>query len=165
MSDLLRQTQPLAGRHVGVVGAGLAGLRAASRLSSAGAQVFVVEERAEVGGKAALVVQDGLAVDRSLQAILFEDWRLLSWMRELDLGDSLLPLRPVHTAQLHAGKIVATGARGLSEIGRTPGVTWRDRARLLRLPRLMRRYAALLDLERPELAADLDYRSVAEFRI
>jgi protoporphyrinogen oxidase len=145
------------------VGAGLAGLRAASRLCAAGAEVFVVEERAEVGGKAALVLRDGLEVDRSLQAFLFDDRRLLSWMQELAVGESLLPLRPVHTAQLHSGRIVATRARSLVEIGRTPGVTWRDRARLLRLPRLMRRYAAQLDPERPELAADLDYRSVADF--
>ncbi len=145
------------------MGAGLAGLRAASQLSAAGARVFVVEEAKEIGGKAALVSRDGLAVDRSLQVLLFEDRRLLSWIQELEVGDSLLPLRSVHTAQLHAGRIVATGARGLAEIGRTAGVRWRDRARLLRLPRLMRRYSALLDPERPEMAADLDYRSVADF--
>ena len=99
------------------MGAGLAGLRAASQLSAAGARVFVVEEAKEIGGKAALASRDGFAVDRSLQVLLFEDRRLLSWMQELEVGDSLLPLRSVHTAQLHAGRIVATGARGLAEIG------------------------------------------------
>jgi len=158
-----RKTRLLAGRQVGVVGAGLAGLRAASCLSEAGARVFVVEQSQAIGGKAALVSREGPAADRSLQVLLFEDRRLLSWMQELGLRDSLLPLRPVHTSQLFAGRIVATGARGLAEIGRTPGVRWRDRPRLLRLPRLMQRYAALLDPERPEKAAALDYRSIADF--
>ena len=157
------QTQSLAGRKIGVLGAGLAGLRAASLLHAAGAEVVVVEERTQVGGKLALELREGLAGDRCLQLLLFEDQHLLAWLRELDVAASLLPLRSVHSAQLHAGRIVSTDARGLAEIGRSPGVRWRDRARLLRFPRLMQRYAGLLDPERPEMAADLDYRSVADF--
>lgn len=153
----------LADRRVGVVGAGLSGLRAASVLRAAGAQVVVFEEGSVVGGKSRLESRDGLAVDRCLQVLLFEDQHLLSWLGELEVGRDLLPLRPVHAAQLHAGRIVATRAGNLAEIARTPGVRWRDRARLLRFPRLIQRYAPLLDPERPERAADLDYRSVADF--
>jgi protoporphyrinogen oxidase len=148
---------------VAVVGAGLAGLQAASALQAAGARVVVVEARAEVGGKATLEVRDGFAVDRSLQVVSFEDRALLDLSSELGVAGALLPLRPVHTAQLHAGRVVSTGSRRLREIARTPGVSLRDRARLLRLPRLMRRYMRLLDPARPERAADLDYRSVADF--
>jgi protoporphyrinogen oxidase len=69
----------------------------------------------------------------------------------------------VVSAQLHRGRIVPCDARSLAEISRLPGVTLRDRLRLLRLPRLMQRYAALLDPLRPERAADLDFRSVADW--
>lgn len=158
-----RTGQRLDGRRVAVVGAGLAGMRAASALQEAGARVVVVEAREQVGGKTAPEVRDGFSIDRSLQAVSFEDRQLLDWGSELDVEGSLLPLRPVHTAQLHAGEVVATGARSLREIARTPGVSLRDRARLLRLPRLMRRYGPLLDPARPERSADLDYRSVADF--
>ena len=157
------QNQPLHGRRVAVVGAGLAGLRAATRLQSGGARVVVVEERDRVGGKAVLASEDGFAIDRSVQTLLFRDTGLTGWIRELEIARSLLPLRPVHCGQLQRGRVVASDAASLVAIARTPGVSLRDRARLLRLPRLMTRYAERLDPARPELAADLDYRSVADF--
>jgi oxygen-dependent protoporphyrinogen oxidase len=153
----------LDGRRVAVVGAGLAGLRAAWKLHQAGARVTVIEERQAVGGKAALEIRDGFSIDRSLQAISFSDRGLLSWAADLGLGRKLLPLRPVHSAQLHGAQLLPCPARTLGEIARLPGVRLHDRLRLLRLPRLMRRYAPLLDLARPERAAELDYRSVADF--
>jgi protoporphyrinogen oxidase len=153
----------LQGKTVAVVGAGLAGLRAAWGLQAAGARVVVVEARDQVGGKAALEVVDGFSIDRALQLLSFEDAGVLRWVFELGLGGTLLPLRPAVSAQLDRGGVVASDARNLGEIARTPGVTWRDRARLLRLPRLMRRYAPLLDPARPELAEALDDRSVADF--
>jgi oxygen-dependent protoporphyrinogen oxidase len=50
--------------------------------------------------------------------------------------------------------------KGLAAI---PGVSWWDKKRLLRLPRLMARYRPLLDPTRPELAASLDFRSARDF--
>ncbi len=150
-------------KTVAIVGAGLAGLRAAWALRVAGARVVVVEAGDAVGGKAVLASRDGFSTDRSLQVLGFEDSHLLRWASEVDLESSLLPLRPVATAQLHRGRVVDCDARSLAEIARTPGVRWRDRARLLRLPRLMNRYAPLLDPLRPERAAALDFRSVSDF--
>jgi protoporphyrinogen oxidase len=143
----------LVGRRVAVVGGGLAGLRAARALEADGARVVVVEARDEVGGKAAVENREGFSLDRSLQAISFADESLLSWIAELGISAELLPLRAVHPAQLHRGRILP-GAPGLGLL---------DRLRLLRLPRLMRRYASVLDPARSERAAELDYRSVADF--
>ncbi len=114
---------------------------------------MVIEAREELGGKAVLEVRDGFSIDRSLQTISFADAALLSWISELGISSKLLPLRAIHTAQLHRGRIVAG----------TAGVRLWDQLRLLRLPRLMRRYAPILDPARPERAAELDYRSVADF--
>jgi protoporphyrinogen oxidase len=149
--------------RVAVVGAGLAGLRAANALAARGCRVIVLEERSEAGGKVAGTVVDGFSVDRSLQLLSFEDRNLLGFARELKVGDRLLPLRAITAGQVHAGQVVGTSARTLRGIARTPGVRLRDTARLLRLPRLMARYAPLLDPARPERAADLDYRSLADF--
>jgi len=149
--------------RVAVVGAGLAGLRAATTLAARGCRVIVLEARPEAGGKAAGETFEGFSVDRTIQLLSFDDRRLLGWIGELALGERLLPLRAVTTAQLHGREIVRTSGRSLLDIARTPGVRARDALRLLRLPRLMRRYAPLLDPEHPERAADLDYRSLADF--
>jgi oxygen-dependent protoporphyrinogen oxidase len=141
------------GRRVGVVGAGLAGLRAARALQAGGARVVVVEKLDQPGGKAALEVRDGFSLDRSLQVVSHEDTSLLAWISELGIAGELLPLRAIHQAQLHGGRIVAG----------TPGVRPWHRLHLLRLSRLMRRYASVLDPACPERAAELDYRSVADF--
>jgi protoporphyrinogen oxidase len=149
--------------RIAVVGAGLAGLRAAGGLDAAGCEVVVFEAADFPGGKAAGLDVEGFSVDRSLQVLSFEDRKLLAWLGELDLGSTLLPMRAVATAQLHEGRIVRAGARSLREIARTPGIGLQDWFRLLRLPRLMQRYAPLLDPDFPERAAALDYRSVADF--
>ena len=48
-------------------------------------------------------------------------------------------------------------------MARIPGVRLHQALRLLRLPRLMRRYAARVDPDAPEKSADLDDRSLADF--
>jgi oxygen-dependent protoporphyrinogen oxidase len=164
---------------VAVVGAGLAGLRAASALAERGHEVGVLEARGVVGGKLAAEVREGFELGRCAQLFDFRDRELRAWVAELGIGERMLPLRAVSVAQLHEGRVVASsvralaaaelrtpaasGLRTLAAIARTPGLRPADWLRLPRLPRLMRRYAAQLDPARPERAAALDDRSVADF--
>lgn len=68
--------------HVIVAGAGLAGLVAAARLAEAGAEVTVLEERGEVGGRVRSTHADGFTFDRGYQ-VLFTGYPAVR--RELDL--------------------------------------------------------------------------------
>ncbi|WP_049985800.1 NAD(P)/FAD-dependent oxidoreductase [Halobellus rufus] len=70
------------GDSVVVVGAGLAGLVAARRLATAGADVTVVERRSTVGGRVRTENRDGFTLDRGFQ-VLFTAYPAVR--RELDL--------------------------------------------------------------------------------
>ena len=146
-----------------VVGAGLAGLAAAWRLRSAGCQVTLLERCARPGGRLRGERVEGFDLDGSLQVLRSNDRHLPGWIREVGLADELLPLRPVATAMLHRGSVRTTDSSSALKIARTPGVRFREGIRLMRLPRLMRRYRATLDRDAPERAAPWDFRSVADF--
>ena len=55
----------------------------------------------------------------------------------------------------------ATDASDLAGLRRLPGMPARAGLRLVRLERLLRRFAAILDADHPEHATRLDDRSVA----
>lgn len=147
-----------------VVGAGLAGLGAAWALRRAGCQVAVIEKRSEAGGRRRAERTEGFHLERSLDVLRTHDATLVSWIRDSGAGDDLLPLRPVLPALGAIGSdarsVDMSSMRGLA---RLPGVGIFGARRLLRLPRLMRRYRALLDSDRPEQAARLDFRSAEDF--
>lgn len=90
------------------------------------------------------------------------DASLSRWARDLALGDSLLPLRPVQTTLLENGEMTRVDGLNLRNALRIPGPRIWERPKLLRWMRLMRRYAPLLDSAFPERAADLDYRSMRD---
>ncbi|MCA9510815.1 MAG: FAD-dependent oxidoreductase, partial [Myxococcales bacterium] len=146
-----------------VVGAGLAGLAAAWRLRERGFDVEVLERRGQCGGRLGCERVDGFHVESALHVARTSDRHLPGWIHAVGLADELLPLRPVTTAQLAAGRVVATSARSPLEVARRRGVPLVAGLRTLRLPRLMRRYAPLLDRDAPERAARLDDRSVGDF--
>jgi oxygen-dependent protoporphyrinogen oxidase len=146
-----------------VIGAGLAGLGAAWRLSRQGFDVRVLEREARAGGRAASEAVDGFRFEPAGAVLSSGDRELLSWMDELGLRDELLPLRPIVAAQVVAGRVVAIDPRGLFGIAAIPGVRRLHAASLVRLPRLLARYAAQLDPDAPALAAALDDRSLHDF--
>lgn len=148
-----------------VVGAGFSGLAAAQRLSAAGHRVRVLDCAPRAGGRAAVTTRAEAAFDPLAARVTTADAALLALVREAGLADELLPLRPWASAQLAAAGAgfgpVADGEAW--EIARTPGVSRLDAFRLLRLPRLARRYAPHLDGAQPERAAPLDDRSLRDF--
>lgn len=149
------------GRRVVVVGAGVAGLAAGFAHAQRGARVTVLEAAACIGGRAA---PGASGVDPIAARVCTADRALLGLVRAAGLGEAMLPIRPVRSARVEAGRSVAL-APGADprEIARLPGVSWLSALRVLRLSRLLRRYARHIDAAAPERAAPLDDRSLADF--
>lgn len=150
-------------RHVVVVGAGLAGLGAATRLARQGCEVTLLEKSQIVGGRRSGETIDGFSIEPSLPLMSSVDRHMLQWITEAGLGNEMLPLRWLQLTQLHRGRVHPIDTESISGISAIPGVALGDKWHLLRLSRLMNRYRPLLDPEHPERASSLDFRSAADF--
>jgi len=128
-----------------------------------GAAVTLIDQASRPGGRLRGEVYEDFALSPLQGSVSEADRRLLAFVTEVGLAEEWLPLRPVGTAIVHRGSVRDVGLRGLGEVARIPGVGVRGRLRLLRLPRLMARYADALDFENPAVAARLDDRSLADF--
>jgi oxygen-dependent protoporphyrinogen oxidase len=146
-----------------VIGAGLAGLGAAWRLSRLGFDVRLLEREARAGGRATSATLEGFRFEPAGALLSGADRELLAWVDELGLRDEMLPLRPAVPAQVFRGRVGAIDPRGLFGVAAIPGVRRLQAARLVRLPRLHARYQAQLDPDAPERAAPLDDRSLRDF--
>jgi protoporphyrinogen oxidase len=123
----------------------------------------VLERRSRAGGRIASEWIDGFCLDAALESVSTRDRHLMGWISELGLADRLLPLRPAQLTQLHRGRVTAIDPQRLGGVAAMPGVTRRDALKLIRWRRLFARYRPFLDPTAPERAADLDYRSAADF--
>lgn len=165
MSDPGQANGAVTGHRIAVLGAGFAGLRAATTLRAAGHRVDVFEARTAVGGRARGEWCAGHWMDGSWPMLGGRDEALARFARDLSdrgVGDLLSPLRPVQTALLRAGEARPVDGLQLRGAARIPGPPIWERPKLLRWSRLMARYAPLLDATHPERAADLDYRSLSD---
>jgi protoporphyrinogen oxidase len=145
------------------VGGGLAGLCAASELAERGFAVVLFEREERPGGRARSASEKDFRFEPGAHAIASTDRRLLARVVRAGLAPELLPLRPLALAQAGRGlvrRIDPESSRGVASI---PGVGGLARLRLARLPRLLARFAAVLDPEAPERAAAQDDRSAADF--
>jgi len=149
--------------RVAVVGAGLAGLTAALELHQRGLAVTVLERAKRPGGRARSQVRDGLPLEVLSPVVSSADAELLALVTESGAGDAFLPLRPVIAGQFRRGRVSAVDPRGPLDFARIPGLRRRESLRLVRLPRLLRRYARHLPAGAPEAGAPLDDRSIADF--
>jgi oxygen-dependent protoporphyrinogen oxidase len=150
-------------RHITVIGAGIAGLAAAGRLRELGCQVTVLERCERVGGRATSDRREGFCLDSGAHQVSIKDRNLLGWIASAGLGERFLPLRPFRLAQVRGGEASPIDPVDVLGVARLPGVRLHEALRLRRLARILRRFRAILDPARPESAARLDDRSVAEF--
>ena len=150
-------------KNVVVIGAGLSGLGAATRLAREGCKVTLLEKTQEVGGCRAGETIDGFSIESRLPLMSSVDRTMLEWITEAGLGNEMLPFRWLQLAQLHEGRVHPISTASSSGIAAIPGVSLRDKWHLWRLSRLMNRYRPLLDPVRPERASSLDFRSAEDF--
>jgi oxygen-dependent protoporphyrinogen oxidase len=146
-----------------VVGAGAAGLAAAQRLADAGCDVVVLERDARAGGRLAGERREGFTLESGAQLVSSAHRHLAAVLTALGRSDELLPLRSGGEAQLRNGFLHEIEGEGVRDLARRPHVGWIGALRAQRLPRLLRRYAPMLDLGAPERAAPLDDRSLGDF--
>ncbi|MBW2267646.1 MAG: FAD-dependent oxidoreductase [Deltaproteobacteria bacterium] len=149
--------------RVAVIGAGLAGLAAAYELRRAGIAIAVFERESVAGGRARSGDHEGLLLEPLSPVVSSADHALLDFIAEVGAQDVLLPIRPALTAVVHDGRSVEVDPRRLRDFARMPGVSVREALRLVRLPRLLRRYGEQLAPDAPEAGAALDDRSLADF--
>jgi protoporphyrinogen oxidase len=149
--------------RVAVIGAGLAGVAVARQLAERGFSVAVLERAERPGGRCAGELYEGFDLEPASAVMSTADRRLLGWIVDVGLRDELLPLRPMVIATAHRDRVAPVDSRGLLGIARTPGIRVREALRLVRLPRLMKRYGDRLAFDAPERAASLDDRSVYDF--
>lgn len=148
---------------VAVVGSGIAGLCAAWELSRRGFSVSVFERLEKAGGRARSESRDGFTLEAMGALLSTGDRGILGWIDAIGARDELLPLRPVVTLRAAGGRAAIVDSRGILGIARIPGVRLLEAMRLIRLPRLLRRYGKRIEYSRPENGADLDDRCIGDF--
>lgn len=154
-----------------VVGAGAAGLAAASRLTAAGADVTVLERAERPGGRLAAGLgggpgegrRDGFTHEPGAQVLSSGDRALRTLLAETGLEAELMVLRSAGEGLVDGGWIHERHTDGWWPRRRLPGVGPLGAARTLRLERLLRRFRANLDPLYPERAAPHDDRSLGDF--
>jgi oxygen-dependent protoporphyrinogen oxidase len=149
------------GRHVVVVGAGIAGLAAAFRLQRAGCRVTVLEKDDRVGGRMSTIEHDGYRIDAGASVLMSNYTRMLRLISDAGLTSDIqatsdligfMSDSTVHRFRAHARRDLLTSRflspRAKLSAGRLLVKTWRSRK--------------LLDWDDPGAAASLDTSSVAE---
>jgi len=153
----------MAGERVLVVGSGAAGLAAAWRLARLGFSVSILERAESPGGRIGSELRDGFVIDRGPWLLSTSNHCFASLLRELELEQTWLPQYAAGIFQATWNGFVEIDPCTPRGIRKIPGVSWFDGLRVYRFPRLARRFHPEVDPEHPEKAADLDYRSLADF--
>jgi protoporphyrinogen/coproporphyrinogen III oxidase len=152
-------------QRVIVVGAGVAGLAAAHRLTQQGFEVTVLEAEDYVGGKTAARRRDGFTLNTGASVLAGSYKEMLAIAEEIGVGDQIVKVAP--TVGVYADDRVywlrgnLPGA--LLDFVRTPLLSWRSKLLLGRLALDSFRNRKRAGFGAPELRAQLDTESVAEY--
>src|SRR4028118_520532 len=115
------------GRHIGVVGGGMAGLTAALRFAQAGHRVTLWEKAPRLGGQAVAFPVAGTYLEHFYHHLFQSDRDIVALIEELGISDKLLWL-PSNVGYYADGKIwPLNGAADLLKLGFIP---FPDRVRL-----------------------------------
>jgi protoporphyrinogen oxidase len=116
-----------AGKHIGVIGGGIAGLTTALRLAKAGQRITLWERGNRLGGQAAAFPVTGNSLEYFYHHLFQSDREIVALIEELGIGDHLLWL-PSNVGYFADGRIYPlNGARDLLKLDVLP---LRDRIRL-----------------------------------
>jgi len=118
-----------------VIGAGLAGLAAAHRLTQDGLQVLVLEREGEPGGRARSEQWEGCTIELGATMVIPAYRRLRRLIEECELDDRLAPLPNVlRTAIRRDGRWHHLDFRSPEiAVARYRGIDWREKVALTRL--------------------------------
>lgn len=147
-------------QYIVVIGAGVAGLAAARRLTAAGARVTVLERGPIVGGRVATVEAQGCRYELGAEFLASFYTRTLSLIDELGLRAELRRI-PSSAAVLRAGRLHSLWAS--ARVAFTPLVGPRHKLALSYLFGSLVRHGPLLDLRAFHRAYPIDDASVSDY--
>jgi protoporphyrinogen/coproporphyrinogen III oxidase len=151
--------------RVVVVGAGVAGLAAGWRLQQQGCEVVVLEATDEVGGKTAAVRRDGFTLNTGATVLAGSYHAMRAIATEVGVGDQFCD-PPAVIGVVHAGRvhlIRTAGVGALVDFVRTRVLSARSKLKLVKVVRDLLRSRTMVDYDRPDLRAQLDTQSVAQY--
>jgi predicted NAD/FAD-dependent oxidoreductase len=143
-----------------VIGAGIAGLAAADRLTQEGLRALVLEREEEPGGRVRSEQWEGCTLELGAVFVLPAYRRLLGLIEECGLSDRLAPIpNAFRTAIRREGRWYYLDFRRPElEVVRYRGISWREKASLLRMLPYQLRVAASMRFFDLASAAAVDSR-------
>lgn len=146
-----------------VVGAGLAGLAAAFRLTQAGWSVTVLEAADYPGGRAASVEKQGYLIDTGATGVGDCYTEYLELLEAVGLGDRVVTASPI-TATLREGELFELDSRHPYWSGLTSSLfSWSSKARIPRMFGDLRRMGDDMNFQDVSRGHEYDNESAAEY--
>jgi oxygen-dependent protoporphyrinogen oxidase len=153
------------GERVIVVGAGVAGLSAAYRLTQQAFDVTVLESAPQVGGKTASSRRDGFTMNTGASVLAGSYKEMLAIAEEIGVGDQVIKVAPTigvyADGKTHWLRGAPPGA--IIDFIRTPLLSARSKLLITRLGLDAFRNRKKAGFGDPELRAQLDTESVADY--
>lgn len=148
-----------------VVGAGVAGLAAGHRLQQRGCNVTVLEAESRVGGKTATVSRDGYVVNTGATVLAGSYSAMLDIAHDVGADHQFFSppavIGVVRNGIVH--ELRGQGIGALVDFVRTPLLSGRSKLKLARMMTGMLRARRKAGYDRPDLRAELDTETVAQY--